>query len=62
MPWFRFDAQFDWRVTARAVVVYPAGITLLVPGPCADAAENAGVGSRVMRPVNAKVDKSGRLT
>ncbi|PWR24572.1 hypothetical protein [Zavarzinia aquatilis] len=62
MPWFRFDRAFDWRATPRSVVAYPAGLTMLVPGPCADAAEAAGAGRRVTRPAAAKMDKSGRLT
>lgn len=62
MPWFRFDVAFDWRVSPRAVVAYPAGVTILVPGPCAEAAVAAGAGCRVARPLTAKMDKSGRLT
>lgn len=62
MPWIRFSRAFDWRPTPRAVLAYPAGLTTLVTGPCADAAVAIGAACRVARPAAAKMDKSGRLT
>ena len=50
MPWVRFVAPFDWRVSPRQFIAYEAGMVLLVTTACARAAKAAGAAESAVKP------------
>lgn len=60
MPWVRFDKAFDFRHKPRVMQHFPAGQTVMVTTPCAEAAQGAGAGSIVKRPAGKKTLKTGQ--